>query len=273
MKSKISLAGDLGSGKSTVSKILLPRLGADFYSTGTLVREIAERMGMTIGELNAYMETHPEIDTEIDNGLVALAADERALIIDSRMAWHFTAGTFKVYLTTDIETAALRIMYANRKGEHAATLEDTVRDTLARRESEQKRYMEQYGVDIKDLSNYSLVIDTTAATPEEVAERILLSLAEWERDNSLVECYICPERLRYIDDEPDSELLMEYSSLLEYGESIPTPEVFYENGNFFVEKNTEAALAYAFNMATFIPVRLVSGSVGERNFIKMENSL
>ncbi len=273
MKSKISLAGDLGSGKSTVSKILIDRLGAEYYSTGTIVRGIAERMGMTIGELNTYMETHPEIDTEIDNGLVALAEDERALIIDSRMAWHFTRGTFKVYLTTDIETAALRIMCANRKGEHSLTLEDTVRDTRLRRESEQKRYMEQYGVDIKDLANYSLVVDTTVATPEEVAERIIASLGEWERDGSVTECYISPERLRYIDDEPDAELLMEYSSLLDYGESIPLAEVFYENGDFFVERGTEAALAHAFNMATLVPVRLVRGSTDGRTFIRMENSL
>ena len=31
MKGKISLAGDLGSGKSTVSKIIIDRLGAEYY--------------------------------------------------------------------------------------------------------------------------------------------------------------------------------------------------------------------------------------------------
>ena len=40
---KISLAGDLGSGKSTVAKILIEALGAEYYSTGSLVRQIAER--------------------------------------------------------------------------------------------------------------------------------------------------------------------------------------------------------------------------------------
>ena len=49
---KISLAGDLGSGKSTVTGILMEALGAEKYSTGSIVRSIAERMGMTIGELN-----------------------------------------------------------------------------------------------------------------------------------------------------------------------------------------------------------------------------
>ena len=97
MYNKISLAGDLGSGKSTVSDILISKLGAEYYSTGSIVRGVAEKMNMTVVELNKYMETHPEIDTMIDDGLRELSSDPRLLIIDSRMAWHFTEGTFKVY--------------------------------------------------------------------------------------------------------------------------------------------------------------------------------
>ena len=62
---KISLAGDLGSGKSTVGAILAERLSAAVYSTGTIQRKIAEEMGMTTLQLNQYMETHPEIDGKI----------------------------------------------------------------------------------------------------------------------------------------------------------------------------------------------------------------
>ena len=270
---KISLAGDLGSGKSTVSKILIEALGAEYYSTGRIVRSIAERMGMTIGELNVYMETHPEIDTEIDDGLVALANDPRSLIIDSRMAWHFTKGTFKVYLTTDIETASLRIMGANRSGEHSATLEETIVCTKGRRESEKKRYSEQYGVDITDLSNYSLVVDTTYATPEEVAGVIISSFEKWKEDKSLRFCYVSPERLNYIDDEHDGELMAALSTKLELGEDIPEVTVFEENGEFYVEGGLESSLAYAFNFFTYVPTTLVKGEVGERKYVKMKNSL
>ena len=153
MTEKISLAGDLGSGKSTVSDILINRLGAEYYSTGAIVRSIAEKRGMTVTELNKYMETHPEIDHEIDDGIAALSEVDRFLIIDSRMAWHFTKGTFKVYLSCDIETSALRIMNANRRGEHSATLEETIATTRTRRESEKKRYLEQYGVHVLRIPN------------------------------------------------------------------------------------------------------------------------
>ena len=270
---KISLAGDLGSGKSTVAKILIEALGAKYYSTGSIVRAIAERMGMTIGELNVYMETHPEIDKEVDDGLVALAANPDALIIDSRMAWHFTEGTFKVYLSTDVETASLRIMSANRTCEHATTLEETIACTKARRESEKKRYSEKYGVDITDLSNYSLVVDTTYATPDEVAGVIISAFEKWKADPSVHFCYVSPERLNYLDDEHDGELLAEYSAALERSEDIPAVNVFEADGEFYIDAGQESALAYSFNLFTFIPVTLVSGEAGERKYVKMKNSL
>ena len=272
MKNKISLAGDLGSGKSTVSKILIDKLGAEYYSTGSIVRSIAEKMNMSVVELNKYMETHPEIDHEIDDGLRALSLVDKLLIIDSRMAWHFTEGTFKVYLSCDIETSALRIMNANRQGEHSASLEATVADTAARRASEMKRYFEQYGVNIKDLTNYTLVVDTTLASPEEIASVILSSFDEWQRDKSFSRAFISPERLNYPDDEPNAELLAEYSSALESGGEIPPVTVFEENGEFYIEGGAESALAYAFNMTAFIPCRLVSGTPSGK-YVKMKNSI
>ncbi len=270
---KISLAGDLGSGKSTVAKILIEALGAEYYSTGSIVRGIAERMGMTIGELNVYMETHPEIDNEIDDGLTALAGDPRPLVIDSRMAWHFTDGTFKVYLSTDIEVASARIMSANRSGEHSETLEATISSTKSRRESEKKRYMTQYGVDITDLSNYSLVVDTTYATPEEVAGVIISSFEKWKEDKSRLFCYLSPERLNYSDDGHDGELLADLSARLELGEDIPEVTVLEDDGEFYIEGGIESALAYAFNLYTYLPTTLIKGSCEGKKYVKMKNSL
>ena len=273
MQDKISLAGDLGSGKSTVSKILIERLGAEYYSTGAIVRSIAEKHGMSVVELNVYMETHPEIDHEIDDGLKELSSVDKLLVIDSRMAWHFTEGTFKVYLSADPETSALRIMNANRSGEHAATLEETVKETKARRESEKKRYMTQYGVDIKDLMNYSLILDTSHATPEEVAELLISEFEKWKLDKTSKGAYITPERLFYPDDEADAEKISELAALLDAGEKIPEITVFEEDGEFYLLSGVESALAYSFNMNTFIPVRLTRGSVGQGKYVKMKNSL
>ena len=273
MTDKISLAGDLGSGKSTVSKLLISTLQAEYYCTGSIVRSIADRLGMSVVELNVYMETHPEIDTEIDDGLRALGEVDKLMVIDSRMAWHFTAGTFPVYLSTDIETSALRIMGANRAGEHAATLEQTIADTRARRVSERKRYMTQYGVDIKDLSNYSLIVDTTYAAPEQIAEQIIASFTEWQSDRSYKRAFISPERLWYPDDELDNDKVASISTLIEMGQPCEEILVFERDGEFYVASGAETALAYAFNMSTFVPARLVEGSPDDREYVRMKNSI
>ena len=173
MKSvKISLAGDLGSGKSTVGKLLAARFGAEVYSTGTIQRAIALEMGMTTLQLNQYMETHPEIDGKIDDGLRALEGTEKNLVIDSRMAWHFVPSSFSVYMAADPYVSAARIMNAGRESEPFASVEEAAASVAERRKSEMFRYSHLYGVNIKDTENYNYVIDTSYISPERVAERI-----------------------------------------------------------------------------------------------------
>lgn len=273
MYGKISLAGDLGSGKSTVSDILIEKLGAEYYSTGAIVRSIAKKYGMSVADFNIYMETHPEIDREIDDGLVALSDEDKLLIIDSRLAWHFTRGTFKVYLSTDIVTSAVRIMHANRQDEHKSTLEETIECTRSRRESEKKRYKEQYGVDIKDLLNYDLIVDTTEATPMEVADCIVEGFNRWLCDREYKSVMLSPERINYPECDADNEVISALSSALERGESIPPVKVFEEDGEFYLIEGLESALAHAFNMDTFTPAILVSHTRGDEKYIRMQNSL
>ena len=189
LQGKISLAGDLGSGKSTVSNILIERLSATYYSTGAICRAIAAKHGMTIVEMNKYMETHPELDREIDDGLVALSDLDKMMVIDSRMAWHFVKGNFSVYMTTELETSATRIFLAGRAQEKYASVEEAMVKIKEREASGKKRYKEKYGVDRMDLFNYSLVIDTTKATPDEICDCILSCADMWCIDNNFRACY------------------------------------------------------------------------------------
>lgn len=272
MKDKISLAGDLGSGKSTVSDILISRLGAEYYSTGAIVRSVAAERGMTVTELNKYMETHPEIDHEIDAGIAALSEVDKFLIIDSRMAWHFTKGTFKVYLSCDIETSALRIMHAHRTGECSSSLEEQIKCTRERRESEKKRYFEQYGVNIKDLSNYSLIVDTTVATPDQVAECIASAFEKWQADKSYKRVFLSTERIHFPEVELDGDKLSPFTARVERGEELSEITVCERDGEFYLVDGFEAAMAYVFNFATFIPARLVDGEP-DGEYVRMRNSL
>jgi cytidylate kinase len=175
----ITITGDLGSGKSTVSRILCERLNYDFVYTGKIQREIADRYRMTTLELNQYAETHPEIDEEIDATFKSLN-DSTDLIVDSRLAWFFIPKSYKVFLKTDLSVAASRISGDHqRKSEKYTSGEEAANNIVARKESENKRYMELYGADCSDLSLFNLVIDTSFITPEEAADRIIAGFREW----------------------------------------------------------------------------------------------
>ena len=270
---KISLAGDLGSGKSTVSAILLERLGATYYSTGAICRAIAASHGMTIVEMNKYMETHPEIDHEIDDGLRALSDKAENMVIDSRMAWHFVKDTFRVYMTTELEESAKRILRANREGDHASSLEEMAEEIRARKASERMRYREQYGVDCKDLSNYDLVVDSTYASPEEVAEHILSAFAEWREDKTRRIAYICPRRFFYPDEGTDDGRAVQLSECLDCGEDVGEAHAVECDGDIYLTDFAEVALAYAISDLPLVPTRLTVGEKPAGVFVRMTDTL
>ncbi len=170
---KISLAGDLGSGKSTVGAILKEKFGAEIVSIGRLQRSMAAEMGMDTCEFNRYQETHPEFDKILDTRLSSYESLCGNFIFDSRMAWHFVPSAFSVYLKCDIGEAAKRVAKAGRSDERYSDEKEAADKLLLRREREKKRYADFYGVDITDMNNYDLVVDTTDKSVEEVAEAII----------------------------------------------------------------------------------------------------
>lgn len=272
MHAKISLAGDLGSGKSTVAKILVERLGMEYYSTGTICRQVAARHGMTVVEMNQYMETHPELDREIDDGLIALSDDDRPLLIDSRMAWHFVRGTFRVYLSTETAVSAARIFGAGRAEEQFATVEETEANIRVRRESEKKRYMDLYGVNNKDLGNYDLVLDTTYASPTEIADCLADAFAAWQKDRTLRACYLSPLRLYYPAEREEGESRPDLlAERIEAGER-PLVDVRFDGDRFCVVSDPDTALAYSLSSLAFLPCRLLAGQPSGE-YVRMSDSL
>ncbi|MCL2072586.1 MAG: cytidylate kinase family protein [Marinilabiliaceae bacterium] len=175
----ITITGDLGSGKSTVSDILCKELGYDYIYTGKIQRQIATKYNMTTFELNKYSETHPEIDHEIDATFKSLSGSKN-LIVDSRLAWFFIPQSFKVFLKTDLDVSVNRISTDNQRStEIYSSKEEAAQKIIARKESENKRYMDLYGADCTNLNNFNLVVDTSFISPEKVSEIILSQYKTW----------------------------------------------------------------------------------------------
>lgn len=183
-RSIITIAGVPGSGKSTAAKGVAAQLGYPHFSSGDLFRLLAKERGIDVLQANISAEQNAEIDHLVDSRLRELGEQDNELVIDSRMAWHWMPGSFKVFLNLDMREAARRILHSLDEArlvhenipsdptEYAAILQD-------RQASEARRYRALYDVNPYDLTNYDLVIDTAAAGPEAVQEEIVKSYTVW----------------------------------------------------------------------------------------------
>jgi CMP/dCMP kinase len=170
MPLRITIAGDIGSGKSTVAKWLAEIAGVEPLSTGGIQRQLAQKRGVSVLELNRLAENDASIDREIDSYLMGLSQD--TIVVESRMAWHFVPDTLKVYLYISDVAAARRIVGAQRIDEGYQTIAEATQPILDRRKSEILRFKKYYDVDIDELRNYDLVVDTTYASVDDVVQQI-----------------------------------------------------------------------------------------------------
>ena len=170
----ITLTGNLGSGKSTISHIMSEKYGYEIYSTGTVVREFADERGLSVLEMNQLMGRDNSFDHLIDDRTRQVSLERKEdLFFDSRLAWHFAVNTFKVFLAVDIDEAARRVFNDDRgETEKYRTQEDAKAQLVERAHTEDARYKEIYGIDYFRLSNYNLVLDSTYTQPEILAQII-----------------------------------------------------------------------------------------------------
>ena len=180
----ITITGMLGSGKSTICRILHDQYGFEIFSTGAIQREVAREKGVTTLELNEMMKTDHSLDDVIDKTTTRISRERKddKLIFDSRMAWHFATDTFKIFLTIDPMVAAVRVMADPRAEEPYKTVEEA-RDMLIKRSRiERARFQELYGVDYYDKNNFNLVVDTSSRSPDEVVRLIMESFEIYAAD-------------------------------------------------------------------------------------------
>lgn len=182
----ISLTGNLGAGKSTICKQLEAK-GFGIISGGTLFREVAKEKNMSVVELNEYVQENlkkgiRDVDDMIDQRTTKLNRELNHQVFDSRLAWHFAEGSFKVFLTANINETARRVFADNRETENYASLEECKESLLKRQRLEQERFRELYQINYYDMSNYDLVIETTNATPEAITEEILAAFEKYQKE-------------------------------------------------------------------------------------------
>ncbi len=208
----ITLTGNLGSGKSTVCGLLEAQYGYEIFSTGKVIRRIADELGISVLEMNELMTKDHKYDKMIDDTTARISREnpEKSILFDSRLAWNFVDRSFKVFLSVDLMEAARRVYQDKSRGEVEAykSVEDAAEQLRARANNEDKRYEELYGIHYFDFNNYNLVLDSSFAPPELVAAVLLheVKKAEASCEEPRTGCVlISPKRLGYVTETPIRE--------------------------------------------------------------------
>ena len=173
----ITISGTPGSGKSTVAKMIATKLGFKHYSTGDFMRQMAKERGISLEELGELAKIDTLIDKTLDDRQIQLGKDEDNFVIDARLGFHFIPDSIKIYVNVKTEVGAQRILgdiKANlRHEEQAKDIQDMVDKIESRKKSEIDRYTKYYNVNIHDLQNYDLVVDSSYFTAEQIADKVI----------------------------------------------------------------------------------------------------
>jgi CMP/dCMP kinase len=173
---KITISGIVGSGKSTISRMLAESLSLENFSVGKIMREMSVDRGLTFQEFTEVAKGDKEIDFELDRRQRALNSGEGNFVMDSRLGFHFIPDSFKVFLKVDLSEAARRIHGANRSEENYSGVEEALEYLEKRITSEKFRYKQCYDIDFPCEEKFDLIVDTTNKTPGEIVEEILGSI-------------------------------------------------------------------------------------------------
>jgi len=172
---RITISGPPGSGKTTACSNLSEVLGLKAVVFGKIFRELAAEKNLTLGQLGAIAESDPSIDEMIDSRILEIARENEDIILESRLSAYMLTRNgipaFRIYLDASPDVRMARV--GLRESE---TFEEAHAKTVERQNSEAKRYMMYYGIDINDRSVYDLVVNTDDLTPEEVLSTILDAL-------------------------------------------------------------------------------------------------
>jgi len=259
----ISITGDLGSGKSSVAKILCEKLEYKFISTGVIQRKLGLEKGMNTLEFNQYANDNKEVDDYIDQHLKDINNGNESYILDSRLAWFFVSKSFKVYLIAFNQIAAQRILNDNNRiGEPNATdVEKKIKESEKRRNIENQRFEKYYGVKYDMLDNFDLVIDTSYINSEQVAELILTEYAKWNQKLPFNKLWFSTKRIfplesiKVIDTSAAKEIKddMEKNG---FNEDFPVSLIRFPN-YFFIYDGHKRFSAALFNKLSLIPVEVI----------------
>lgn len=164
-KEIIAISGFAGSGKNTVAEIIAKELG--WRVVQPTFKDLAKAEGISLEEFQLKAKNDPEIDRKFDDEQKRQSKGGRCVITTWLGPW-MNEDAFKVWLEVSLVERARRVA-----GREDKPLERTREEIRLRDEQNVQRYLDVYGIDIREHKDFDIVLKDDKSTAEQNAQKII----------------------------------------------------------------------------------------------------
>src|SRR5262249_12677824 len=161
---RIAVSSLSGCGNTTATHNVGATL--DLQVVNYTFRDLAIDLELAFEDIQAEAEQSRVFDYLTDLKLIRASLQPK-VIVGSRLAAWLVDADLRVWLQAPLETRAKRIY--RREPDRYPSYEAVLYRTLQRDEQNRKRYLQLYGIDINDRSDFDIIINTEKLTAEQVS--------------------------------------------------------------------------------------------------------
>jgi len=175
----VTISGHPGSGTSTLVEGLCRSLNWTMINGGQIFRDLAKQHGVSLEEFGQQCMDDDSVDQSLDKLLVeTMLSEDSPEIVESRLAgwWAFKNNLQCPRIWIDVSERVRAERVVNREGGEIENKIDLIRERMG---ADGARYMRYYGIDINSNDPYTCVIESDNMDAEEVLERVLEHLEEF----------------------------------------------------------------------------------------------
>lgn len=176
---RIAISGHSGCGNTTATTNVGRALGLNIVNY--TFRDLARELDISFDDIHREAPDNFIFDYLTDLKCIRAALQEN-IVLGTRLAAWLMDADLRIWLQAPLEARARRIN--KRESEKEATYESVLYKTLKRDEQNRKRYLQLYGLDIHDHSDFDVTINTEKLTAEQVSS-LIVAAAQWATKNQL----------------------------------------------------------------------------------------
>lgn len=216
---RIAISGQSGCGNTTATTNVGKAL--NLTVTNYTFRELAKDLEIDFDTLHNEAPSNSIYDYLTDLKLIRSAL-HNDVVVGSRLAAWLMNAELHIWLHAPLDTRAARI--CKRESERNSSYEAVLYKTMLRDRQNHVRYLQLYGVDIQDHSDFDITINTELLSAEQVSS-LIVAAAKWASVNS------CPRRnlhLQRIVGIIGDKLKIPVSSILDPNVDIDIKSIFFK---------------------------------------------